>query len=78
VTIGFAKIYAMLGDANFALPLLEHSLSGRAGITVPRLRLDPVWDRIRNDSRFEALLQKYITKTWHCNSGGGFPRGRTR
>ncbi|MGI8482305.1 MAG: TPR end-of-group domain-containing protein [Chthoniobacterales bacterium] len=62
MTIGFANIYAMLGDADSALPLLEHSLSVRGGITVPRLRLDPMWDRIRNDPRFESLLQKYIAK----------------
>ncbi len=49
----------MLGDVDSALPLLEHSLSARVGIPVLRLRLDPIWDPIRNDPRFEALLAKY-------------------
>jgi len=59
VTIGLAQVYVMTGDADAALPLIEHSLSGRVGITVPRLRLEPFWDPIRNDSRFEELLTKY-------------------
>lgn len=59
VSLGLAEIYAILGDADSALPILEHSLSSRVGVTVHRLRLDPVWDPIRNDARFQALVAKY-------------------
>ncbi len=42
VTIGLAEIYAMLGDADSAMPLLEHSISVRVGIAIGNWRLDPV------------------------------------
>jgi serine/threonine-protein kinase len=57
-----AEVYAMLGDADAAIPLLEHSLSSKVGIPVQRLRLDPIWDPLRNDRRFAALLEKYGAK----------------
>ena len=52
-----ARIYALLGDADHAIPLLRRLLQipyGRA-ITPAFLRLDPVWDQIRNDPRFQEL-----------------------
>jgi TolB-like protein/Tfp pilus assembly protein PilF len=49
-----AKIYAMLADADSALPLLEHVLSGRAGISATDLR-EPAFNKIRNDPRFQKL-----------------------
>ncbi|MGI8820355.1 MAG: tetratricopeptide repeat protein [Chthoniobacterales bacterium] len=54
-----AVSYAILGDADAALPLLEHCLSAfyRRAITPSLLRLDPVWDRIRDDPRFRKLAQ---------------------
>jgi len=42
--------------------LVEHSLTIPAGITVPMLRIDPVWDPLRKDPRFQALLDKYSVK----------------
>jgi TolB-like protein/predicted Zn-dependent protease len=60
--IMLAEIYGMLGDADAAIPLLEHSLSSKVGIPVQRLRLDPIWDPLRKDRRFAALLEKYGAK----------------
>jgi len=56
-----AQIYTLVGDFDSALPLIEHSLCSPAGITVPLLKLDPVWDPLRNDPRFERLLAKFET-----------------
>lgn len=56
-----AGIYAMLGDADDAMPLLEHLLRGQVGISVHRLET-PDWDGIRDDPRFQALLRKYGLK----------------
>jgi serine/threonine protein kinase/Tfp pilus assembly protein PilF len=52
-----ADIYALLGDADHAIPILKQLLQipYDAAITPALLRLDPVWDQIRNDPRFQNL-----------------------
>jgi serine/threonine-protein kinase len=52
-----ANIYALLGDADHAIPILKRLLRIPYGfaITPALLRLDPVWDQIRNDPRFQEL-----------------------
>ena len=50
-----ARIYALLGDADHAVPLLERLLQLPYPLTPVLLRLDPVWDQIRNDPRFQKL-----------------------
>jgi tetratricopeptide (TPR) repeat protein len=50
-----ARIYALLGDADLAIPILERLLQTPYPITPALLRLDPVWDPIRNDPRFQKL-----------------------
>jgi tetratricopeptide (TPR) repeat protein len=52
-----ARIYALLGDADHAIPILRRLLQIPYGfaITPALLRLDPVWDQIRNDPRFQDL-----------------------
>ena len=52
-----AQIYATLGDADHAVPILQRLLQMpyRNPITTGRLRVDPFWDPIRNDSRFQEL-----------------------
>jgi TolB-like protein len=52
-----AQIYALLGDADHAIPLLKRLLQIPGGYTLTpaQLRLDPVWDQIRNNPRFQEL-----------------------
>jgi tetratricopeptide (TPR) repeat protein len=52
-----ARIYALLGDADHAIPILQRLLRMPycVAITPALLRLDPVWDQIRNDPRFHEL-----------------------
>jgi hypothetical protein len=55
-----AQIYALLGDVDHAIPVLRRLLEIPFGdvITPALLRLDPIWDSIRNDPRFQELAQK--------------------
>jgi serine/threonine protein kinase/tetratricopeptide (TPR) repeat protein len=51
-----AKIYATLNEKEMALSWLEQGLAtGAIGVFY---KDDPVWDSIRDDPRFEALVQK--------------------
>jgi tetratricopeptide (TPR) repeat protein len=55
-----ANIYALLGDADHAIPILKRLLQIPYGfaITPALLRLDPVWDQIRTDPRFQNLAEE--------------------
>jgi serine/threonine-protein kinase len=54
-----AGIYAWVGEHDEAFRLLDHLLAVPNGLTVPLLKLDPVWDPLRKDPRFQALIDKY-------------------
>jgi TolB-like protein/Tfp pilus assembly protein PilF len=55
-----ARIYAQLGDADHAIPMLKRLLRtpypSATFLTPATLRLDPIWDHIRNDPRFQELI----------------------
>ena len=55
-TAELAEIYAWVGEPDEAFRLLDHLLKVPNGLTVPTLRLDPVWDPLRKDPRFQALI----------------------
>ena len=63
VTAALAQIYAWTGESDEAFRLLDHLLVVPNGLTVPMLKLDPVWDPLRKDPRFQALIDKYSPKT---------------
>jgi TolB-like protein/Tfp pilus assembly protein PilF len=61
-TVALAQIYTWTGETDQALQLLERSLSTPNGVTIPFLRLDPMWDPLRSDPRFKALVERHEAK----------------
>jgi TolB-like protein len=55
---GLAEIEAQVGETNEAIGNLRQLLSIPAGlfVSIQRLKIDPVWDPIRNDPGFQQLL----------------------
>ncbi len=53
-----AVIYTLLGDADNAIPILKWwaQVPSSTSITPALMRIDPTWDPIRNDPRFQALI----------------------
>ncbi|PYK98009.1 MAG: hypothetical protein DME32_14925, partial [Verrucomicrobia bacterium] len=62
-TVALAEIYAWTGESDEAFRLLDHLLMVPSNITIPMLKLDPAWDPLRRDPRFQALLEKYSPKS---------------
>ena len=59
LVISRARITMMCGDFDTALALLDRSLQTPSGVTIQELRLDPVWDALRSDPRFQGMLAKF-------------------
>ncbi len=59
-----AEVLARVGDNDAAFALLERQLTTPAGVGVQILRLDPRWDPLRRDPRFQRLLARH-------EAGGG-------
>ena len=55
---GLAEVQARAGQPSAAVKTLRHLLAIPAGgaVSLKRLKLDPVWDPIRNDPEFQQLL----------------------
>ena len=62
-TASLAQIYAWTGEFDEAFRLLDHLLDVPNGLTVPMLKLEPMWDPLRKDPRYQALIDKYSPKT---------------
>ena len=54
-----ARMLARLGETDAALTLLERLLAGPSLFSVHELRLNPDFDLIRSDPRYQALLGRY-------------------
>jgi len=54
-----ARISMVCRDFDTAIALLDRSLQTPAGATIPELRLDPIWDPLRSDPRFQQMLAKF-------------------
>jgi tetratricopeptide (TPR) repeat protein len=52
-----AKIYVMVGEYDLAIEQLKYLLSIPGELSIPLLRLDPVWAPLRDHPRFKKLLE---------------------
>jgi len=57
-----AEIHATLGDASQAVAILDGLLRRPSPVTVTMLKINPVWDPIRNDPGFQKLISGRETK----------------
>ncbi|MEO6227612.1 MAG: tetratricopeptide repeat protein [Thermomonas sp.] len=57
-----AHVYARIGRLDLALPLLAHirQMPGSDGIiSSSTLRMDPVWDKVRDDPRLQTEIKRF-------------------
>jgi serine/threonine-protein kinase len=54
-----ACIYAMVGEHEEAIRLLEYLMSIQGSLGIGALRLDPAWNPLRANPRFQALIHRY-------------------
>jgi TolB-like protein/Tfp pilus assembly protein PilF len=54
--VTLAQIQARFGDHDAAIAALPHLLEVPAGLTIASLKLDPLWDPLREDPRFQKLI----------------------
>jgi len=54
-----AEIYVTVGEHAAAVEEIETALFIPSMLSVPLLRIDPIWDPLRDNPRFQALLAKY-------------------
>jgi serine/threonine-protein kinase len=58
-TAALAEIYVWVGEYDDALRLIDHLLQVPSFVSVQVLKIDPMWDPLRKDPRFQALIDKY-------------------
>jgi serine/threonine-protein kinase len=63
IAAGVAEVHTILGDNGRAVEILDDLLSRPSAVTVQGLKVNPIWDPLRNDPQFQALLDKYGGKT---------------
>ena len=54
-----AEIYVIVGEYDKALPIVDGLLSRPTQVTVAQLKMSPLWDPVRQDPRFIAILQRH-------------------
>src|SRR5262249_884865 len=62
ITEGVAQVHAILGESGRAIELLDGLLNRPSAVTAQALKINPIWDPIRSDPRFQALIDKYGAK----------------
>jgi hypothetical protein len=56
--LDLARIYTIVGENEFAIDKLEYLLSIPGELTVPCIKVDPVWKPLFKNSRFKELLEE--------------------
>lgn len=59
LTEALAEIYAIVGEHDKAIDLLDDLLSRPSFVTVASLKVLPMWDWLRNNPRFNEVLKKH-------------------
>jgi len=57
-----AEVYTMVGEYDLAIEKLDYLLSHPSQLQIQAVRYDPIWDSLRDQPRFKALLEKYDTR----------------
>ena len=58
ITLGLARIYAMAGEDDKAIDILEYLLSIQSTLSGRMLAVDPIWAPLRGNPRFEKLVRQ--------------------
>ena len=58
ITEGVAQVCAILGAKDRAIEILDGLLNRPSYVTVQGLKVNPIWDSLRNDRRFQALIDR--------------------
>ena len=59
ITEAVAIVHCIVGDTDRAIELLDGLLARPSVTSVPMLKINPIWDPLRHDSRFQDLIVKY-------------------
>jgi tetratricopeptide (TPR) repeat protein len=54
-----AEVYTLVGEYDKAMELLDGLLSHPSPVTVAGVTLNPIWDPVRQDPRFIAIMKKH-------------------
>jgi tetratricopeptide (TPR) repeat protein len=57
--VDLAKIYTMVGEYELAIDKVDYLLSIPGELSVPYIKIDPVWKPLFNNPRFQKVLEKY-------------------
>jgi len=63
VLTGASQMHANLGEDARALDELEQALRLPGGPNIQEVKLDPIWDPLRNNPRFQQILAEHSSKT---------------
>jgi hypothetical protein len=58
-----AMVAVQAGEKNLAIEQLAISAQNPIGVDYGDLKLNPVWDSLRGDSRFEKIVESLAPKT---------------
>lgn len=58
-SVSLAKVYVMVGKLDAATERIEQVLAVPSDLSVPLLRVDPLYDPLREHPGFQAVLERY-------------------